>query len=99
MSEATFEEQTKQAIQFLAAELREVKKVVEQHTHHIEQLRRGVVALNELMKKTEEVTELQKEVDDLKLRLNEIQAKSHRKFDGMFVRGGDEGPGSLDNME
>ena len=99
MSEATKEEQMEQAIQFLASEMRETKKVVEQHTHHIEQLRRAVVAINEWMKKADEVDALQKEVDDLKLRLNEIQAKSHRKFDGLFVRGGEKSGDSLDNME
>jgi predicted RNase H-like nuclease (RuvC/YqgF family) len=78
MSAATKEQELEQAIQFLASEMREVKKTVEQHTHHIEQLRRSVVATNELLTDVA----LQAEVDELKLRVNEIQAKSHRKFRG-----------------
>lgn len=131
MSEATMEEQMKQAVQFIAAELREMKKVTEQHTHNIEQLRRAVVTINDWMaadattvetrkeidklrehrdeildeeliviKKRIETIEsktiplpfqfernLAAEVDDLKLRLNEIQAKSHRKFPASGEKG------------
>lgn len=93
MSEATFEEQTKQAVQFLAAELREMKKSVEQHTHHIEQLARAVRDINNNLL-PQKLAELQEDVDGLKLRLNEIQAKSHRKF-----AGSGEKPASLDNMD
>ena len=139
MSAATKEEQLEQSIQFLASEIREVKKKVEIHTHNIEQLVRAVRTINEWQDadtkhdeariKIEEIRcqrdevvdeelnviknristiesktiplpfqferDLAAEVDDLKLRLNEIQAKSHRKFPAS----GEKGPNSLDNME
>lgn len=124
MSHATKEEQLEQSIQFLASEMREVKKKVEMHTHNIEQLRRIIVTINEWMQRDTSIADLQRdvdevreqrhevineelhviknrlstiesktiplpfqferdlaaEVDELKLRVNEIQAKSHRKF-------------------
>jgi len=83
MSAATKEEQLEQSIQFLASEMREVKKKVEIHTHNIEQLKRAVIATNELLTDVA----LRTEVDDLKLRLNEIQAKSHRKFPASGEKG------------
>ena len=124
MSHATKEEQLEQSIQFLASEMREVKKKVEIHTHNIEQLKRAIISINEwqaadtkhdvaqrnieeircerdkiideelkVIKKRIETIEsktiplpfqferdLATEVDELKLRVNEIQEKSHRKF-------------------
>lgn len=150
MSAATKEEQLEQAIQFLASEMREVKKQIEIHTHNIEQLRRAIVTINEWMQKDATVADLQKEadeireqrhevineelevikhristiesktiplpfqferdlaaeVDDLKLRLNEIQAKTHRKFAGsgenktdVAVISSNKKPGSLETLE
>ena len=101
MSTGTREDQLEASVKFLASELREVKKQVEMHTHHIEQIRRAVVSLNELMKKSEEINQLLEDIDGMKMRLNEIQAKEHRKFAG----GGENKttveikPASLDNME
>ena len=69
-------------IDFIAREIRELKKLTERHTHNIEQLRRAVVALNEINKKNDQIRELLDEIDDLRIRLNEIQAKTHRKFSG-----------------
>jgi predicted ribosome quality control (RQC) complex YloA/Tae2 family protein len=124
MSHATKEEQLEQSIQFLASEMREVKKKVEIHIHNIEQLKRAIISINEWQaadtkhdvakRKIEEIRcqrdeiideelkviknrlstiesktiplpfqferDLAAEVDELKLRVNEIQAKSHRKF-------------------
>ena len=95
MSAATKEEQLEQSIQFLASEIREVKKKVEIHTHNIEQLVRAVRTINEWIQTDTKESVLQEEVDNIKLRLNEIQAKSHRKFPAS----GEKGPNSLDNME
>ena len=124
MSHATKEQQLEQTIQFLASEMREVKKKVEIHIHNIEQLKRAIISINEwqaadtkhdvAQRKIEEIRcqrdeiideelnviknristiesktiplpfqferDLAAEVDELKLRVNEIQAKSHRKF-------------------
>ena len=69
-------------IDFIAREIRELKKLTERHTHNIEQLRRAVVTINEIVNKDEHIKELEQEIDELKLRLNDIQAKTHRKFSG-----------------
>jgi uncharacterized protein with von Willebrand factor type A (vWA) domain len=79
---------TDQKIAFLANELRVLKKQVEVHTHNIAQIVREVRRLNE--------QNWANEIDDLKMRLNEIQAKPHRKFAG---RGEEVDLGSLDNMD
>ena len=84
----TFEGQTNEAkIAFLATEIRMLKKQVDVHSHNIGQIVREVRRLNE--------QNWADEIDDLKMRLNEIQAKPHRKFSGIFVESDD----SLDNMD
>lgn len=65
---------TEKQISFLASELRMLKKQVDVHTHNIGQIVREVRRLNE--------KNWSDEIDDLKMRLNEIQAKPHRKFAG-----------------
>jgi hypothetical protein len=71
----TFEGLTEeQKTAFLARELRMLKKQVEIHSHNIAQIVREVRRLNE--------QNWANEIDDLKIRLNEIQAKPHRKFAG-----------------
>ena len=87
MSTGTREDQLEASVKFLASELREVKKQVEMHTHHIGQLTRAVRTINEWIQADTKESALQEEVDDLKLSLNEIQAKSHRKFPASGEKG------------
>ena len=78
----TFEDQEIHAkLNFVAHELGALKERWAVHAHNIAQIVRELQRINGLDLQGQ-INGLEEKIDDLKIRMNEIQAKSHRKFAG-----------------